>query len=262
MKKEGSSQRRKFIKKLAYTGFGVAALPGVAAAQNLAMGFRSKAQKGEGLKVLFQGDSITDGNRSRDHDWNHIMGHGYAYLIASRLWYDFPEQGLEFINRGVRGDKVTDLAARWKVDTLALKPDVLSVLVGINDVSKAIEGDNSYSVENYEKDYNTLLEQTRQQLPDVEIVLCSPFILPVGRVKENFGAYQTEVQQRQAVVKKLADTHNAIHLELQKTFNKALFMAPADYWIWDGIHPMPAGHELIAREWIQQVSERIRFIEE
>lgn len=76
---------------------------------------------GTGLTFLFQGDSITDGNRSRNNDWNHVMGHGYQYIIASKLWYDFPKKGFNFFNRGISGNKVTDLAARWQQDTLELK---------------------------------------------------------------------------------------------------------------------------------------------
>src|SRR5205823_9268289 len=79
-------------------------------------------KEGNGYTFLFQGDSITDGNRSRNNDWNHVMGHGYAYLIASRLWYDFPKKEFHFFNRGVSGNKVTDLAARWQQDTMELKP--------------------------------------------------------------------------------------------------------------------------------------------
>lgn len=87
-----------------------------------------------GLTILFQGDSITDGNRSRNNDWNHVMGHGYQYIIASRLWYEFPQKGYHFFNRGISGNKVTDLAARWQQDTIDLKPDLLSILIGVNAI--------------------------------------------------------------------------------------------------------------------------------
>src|SRR6476469_5371926 len=106
-------------------------------------------KEGDGYTFLFQGDSITDGNRTRNNDWNHVMGHGYQFIIASKLWYELPKQGLHFFNRGVSGNKVTDLALRWQEDTLDLSPDVVSILVGINDTAAFLKGDQNSSAENY-----------------------------------------------------------------------------------------------------------------
>jgi lysophospholipase L1-like esterase len=210
-------------------------------------------EKEEGsLTVLFQGDSITDGNRTRNTDWNHVMGHGFAYIIASRLWYDYPAKGLHFFNRGISGNRVTQLAERWQTDTIDLKPDVINILVGINDTEAAIKGNVSCTPEQFENDYRTLLKWTKEKLPDVKLVLCEPFLLPVGRVKENFETYQTEIAKRQQVAKLLSDEFKAIYIPFQSAFNDALSKAPAEYWIWDGIHPMPAGHELMARFWLEK----------
>jgi lysophospholipase L1-like esterase len=209
---------------------------------------------------LFQGDSITDGNRTRNNDWNHVMGHGYQYIIASKLWYDFPKRNLHFFNRGISGNKITDLAARWQKDTLDIKPDVLSILVGINDAFAFFNGNKDYSAANYENDYSALLQQTKRQLPNVKLVLCEPFILPVGKVKEKWNEYSGELVKRQQIVKRLSEEFDAIFVGFQTAFNKALSKAPAEYWIWDGIHPMPAGHELMAREWLKTVSKKIKFI--
>ncbi|MEO6650451.1 MAG: SGNH/GDSL hydrolase family protein [Chitinophagaceae bacterium] len=217
-------------------------------------------KEGDGFTFLFQGDSITDGNRTRNNDWNHVMGHGYQYIIASKLWYEFPKKGFHFFNRGVSGNKVTDLAARWQKDTLDLKPGLLSILIGINDTSAFINGDKNFSAEQYESGYRSLLQQTKQQLPDIQFVLCEPFVLSVGKVKEKWQEYSAEVDKRREIVKRLSTEHNAIFVNFQNVFNKALSKAPADYWIWDGIHPMPAGHELMARAWLQEVGKRLRFI--
>src|SRR5580693_2752855 len=86
-----------------------------------------------GARILFQGDSITDGNRGRSLDPNHILGHGYAFIIAAKFGAAFPEANLEFFNRGVSGNTVLDLEKRWQKDTLDLRPDVLSILIGVND---------------------------------------------------------------------------------------------------------------------------------
>ena len=210
--------------------------------------------------ILFQGDSITDGNRTRNNDWNHVMGHGFAYIIASRLWYDFPKRGFHFFNRGISGNKVPDLAARWQTDTILLKPDVLNILVGINDIAALINGDPAFTSERFEQDYRQLLQQTKHQLPAVQLVLCEPFILPVGKIKDNWDAYSVEIENRGKIVQKLSVEFDAIFAAFQKAFDIALSKAPADYWIWDGIHPMPAGHELMAREWIKQVGKKLKFI--
>ena len=253
---ENRDTRRSFIKKVTALGALSAAAPQLLSAMDAPAG----KDRGEGSIFLFQGDSITDGNRTRNNDWNHVMGHGYQYIIASKLWYDFPDRNFHFFNRGISGNKVTDLAARWQKDTLDLKPDVLSILIGINDTSVWLNGDTGFSVEQYETGYRDLLEQTRQQLPAVQFVLCSPFVLPVGKVKDNWEGYSAEVAKRQEVVKRLAAGYDAVYVDFQEAFNRALSKAPAPYWIWDGVHPMPAGHELMAREWMRRAGKRMKWI--
>jgi lysophospholipase L1-like esterase len=216
--------------------------------------------KGENFTFLFQGDSITDGNRTRNNDWNHVMGHGYQFIIASKLWYDFPEKKFHFFNRGISGNTITDLEKRWDTDTIALKPDLLSMLIGINDISAWINGNKNYTPEAFGDKYRDLLQKTKTELPSVQLVLCEPFILPVGKVKEKWELYDNEIRKYQAIVQKLSMEFNAIHVAFQQCFDKALKKAPADYWIWDGIHPMPAGHQLMAVEWTKQAGKRLKFI--
>lgn len=122
------------------------------------------------MTILFQGDSITDGGRSRNADWNHIMGHGYAYLIASRLWYDYPKEDLMAYNRGISGNKIKDLQERWQKDTIDLKPDVLSILIGVNDVARIIGNENS--IEAWRENYRKLLDKTKKELPNTTLILC------------------------------------------------------------------------------------------
>ena len=210
--------------------------------------------------ILFQGDSITDGNRGRNEDPNHIMGHGYAFSIASRIGADYPEKHYHFFNRGISGNKVTDLAGRWQVETLDLKPDILSILVGINEtVSLVLQREPVVSVEKYEEIYDELLKQTLAKFPGILFVLCEPFILKVGRIEEKWEAYYSDVIERQKVVRKLADRYNTVFVGFQEVFDKACDKAPASYWIWDGVHPTVAGHELMARGWIKEVNKRISF---
>lgn len=257
MQNERIHRRRDFLKKATAVGAAAAFVPQFLQAtpdENF------ERTGGEGFTFLFQGDSITDGNRTRNTDWNHVMGHGYQFIIASKLWYDFPKKGFHFFNRGISGNKVTDLAARWKTDTIDLKPDVLSILIGINDAVAFINGNKDFASEQYEADYRSLLTQTKQQLPSVQLILCEPFVLAVGNVKSKWEVYSAEVQKRQQIAKQLSKECDAIFVPFQSAFNSALSKAPAEYWIWDGIHPMPAGHELMAREWLKHVSRRLKFI--
>ncbi|GAA4308566.1 SGNH/GDSL hydrolase family protein [Mucilaginibacter gynuensis] len=245
-----NQSRRSFIKQTALVA-GAAGMPQLMLANN-----KTTAASTD-MKILFQGDSITDGNRTRDNDWNHVMGHGYAYLISSRLWYEYPEKKYHFFNRGISGNRVTNLAARWQTDTLDIKPDILSILIGVNDANGYMTGDTTCTTENYEAGYSALLKQTKAALPAVKLVICEPFILPVGRIKDDWAKWSEDIAKRQAIAKKLAVEFDAVFVGFQKTFNNALSKAPADYWIWDGVHPMPAGHELMAREWLKAVKGKL-----
>jgi len=257
MSNEAAGKRRNFLKQAVKLG-ALAILPATTIFSSPLVTNTSK--DGEGYTFLFQGDSITDGNRTRDKDWNHVMGHGYQYIIASKLWYEFPSKGFHFFNRGISGNKVPDLAARWQTDTINIQPNLLSILVGINDADALLRGHQHFTASQFEQDYRQLLQQTKQSLPNTQLVIGEPFILPVGRIKERWEEYSAEMIQRRAIAKKLSKEFNAIFIEFQTAFDKALSKAPADYWIWDGIHPMPAGHELMAREWLGLVSKKLNFI--
>jgi lysophospholipase L1-like esterase len=249
-----SNSRRSFIKKTTLAGIAVTGIQSLAAAN-----FKTGGKE-DHLNFLFQGDSITDGNRGRDKDPNHIMGHGYAFSISSRVGASFPEKANTFYNRGISGNGVVDLLNRWQTDTLDLKPAVLSILVGINDTDSVVKQQHIVTPEKYEEVYRLLLTQTRAQLPGCLLVLCEPFILPVGRVKENWKVWNDDMQQRQAVVSHLAKEFDTVFVPLQKIFTDATKQAAVDYWIWDGIHPTYSGHELITREWLKQVSKRLHFL--
>lgn len=219
-------------------------------------------KNGKDLVFLFQGDSITDGNRGRNlNDLNHIMGHGYAFSIASRLGAKFPERRLTFHNRGISGNKINDLADRWQKDTLDLNPDILSILVGVNDSASVVfQREPVITVEKYEEAYRSLLDQTRAKFPSILFVLCEPFILPVGKVKENWAAYKSDITKRQIVIRTISSNYNTVFVGLQSIFEKACKRAAADYWMWDGVHPTVAGHELITQEWMKQVGKRLKFV--
>lgn len=198
--------------------------------------------------IDFIGDSITDGGRARTgHDYNHTMGQDYAYILAATLGDRLAEKNLTFLNRGISGDTVVDLAKRWQRDVIDLKPNVLSILVGVNDTLSH----KAESVADYEQTYDRLLRETLAALPGIRIVLGEPFLMPVGRHKANYAAELAEVKQRQAVVARLAAKYHLPLIRYQDAFDAALRRAPADHWSWDGIHPHYAGHALMADAWLK-----------
>ena len=210
----------------------------------------------KGSRLLFQGDSITDMKWGRNEkDRNHYLGHSYVYLIASRLGVEMPEAQLDFYNRGMSGHKVSDLRKRWQKDALEIKPDLLSILVGVNDVGRKTEDVN---IINWESDYRYLLEASRKANPNLRLVLLDPFVVPSGRLtkKETFNKWRKQVEQMIPVVASLAKDYQAVHIPTQEVFDTASLAVSPEHWIWDGVHPLPQGHELIARNWIQKVSER------
>jgi len=203
---------------------------------------------GKDTRILFQGDSITDGNRGRSADPNHILGHGYAFIIAAKFGAGYAERNLTFLNRGISGNTVLDLEKRWQKDALDLKPDVLSVLIGVNDNSKGV------TVEQYEQVYDKLLAVARAANPKLKLVLCEPFGMAIGKKKENFQTWFASLQQRQVIVAKLAQKHSAALVRFQKVFDDACQRAPAEHWNWDGVHPTYSGHQLMADEWVRTVN--------
>ena len=210
------------------------------------------------LNVLFQGDSITDAGRSRETTLppNAGLGVGYPLFIAGRALNVLADRDLSFYNRGISGNRVVDLYARWKVDALNLSPDVISILIGVNDTWHEFGSNNGVEVDRYEKIYRMLLAWTRERLPQVKIVLCEPFVLPIGAVGE---AWLPEIAARQQVVKGLVEEFKTVFVPLQQMFDEALERAPAAHWLADGVHPTPAGHVLIADAWLATAGELIGF---
>lgn len=204
--------------------------------------------------VLFQGDSITDDGRSRETadepNLQTTLGNGYAWFAASSLLVGRKPGRLSIYNRGVSGDRVAQLAARWEEDALALQPNLLSILVGVNDVWHVATGSSTATAETYAAEYTTLLERTREVLPDVKLVLCEPFVLRVGFVDDTwFPAFDEFRTATQAV----AEQHAAAWVPFQSAFEEAVKYAPPEHWAADGVHPTAAGAALMAQTWLHAV---------
>jgi lysophospholipase L1-like esterase len=207
--------------------------------------------------ILFQGDSITDAGRARDNQNANDpagLGGGYAFYAAGLLHEALPGGKLAVHNRGISGNRVTDLQQRWQLDTLDVKPNVLSVLIGVNDTWHGTGSgmpENGVPLDRYELVYRQILAEAKDHLPGLKLVLCEPFILPCGVVND---MWFPEFTRRREMVKKLAREFGAVFVPFQSVFDKAQDRAAPEAWAADGVHPTLAGHMLLAKTWCEVVS--------
>lgn len=207
----------------------------------------------DGSVVLFQGDSITDCGRNRKNENANAapaLGTGYPLLVASEVLDAHPDAELRFFNRGVSGDKVPDLEKRWDADALALQPDVISILIGVNDYWARSKHGYTGTPRDYEEGYDALLDRTRQALPKVRLVVMEPFVLRFGAVD---ATWFPEFDERRAIAARVAQRAGAAFIPLQAMFDDLARKAPPEYWLIDGVHPTPAGHAAIAEQWRRAV---------
>ncbi|HLP26929.1 MAG TPA: SGNH/GDSL hydrolase family protein [Acidobacteriota bacterium] len=199
--------------------------------------------------ILFQGDSITDCLRDRTRSWPNdpaALGAGYAGRIAGDLLARHAGAGWKFFNRGISGDRIVDLLGRWRRDALALQPDVVSILVGVNDTWHESLNGNGVSVPRYAELYRMVLQDTRAARPQCRLVLGEPFALPGGEFKSE---WLPELRERGAVVRQLAEEFGAAFVPYQQMFEAAQKQYSAAELAADGVHPSPLGHQLMAAAW-------------
>ncbi len=198
--------------------------------------------------ILFQGDSITDAGRSREDNDN--LGLGYPTLVKAELGYDDPG-AYQFYNRGISGNRVVDLYARIKVDFINLKPDVISILIGVNDVWHELGNQNGVEAEKYERIYSMLIEEIQDALPQTRIMILEPFVLKASATEGAWDYFSAEVSKRAEKARLVAEKYHLTFIPLQEKFHKATNLCPPNYWLRDGVHPTTMGHELIKRAWIE-----------
>lgn len=211
--------------------------------------------------ILFQGDSITDMMRGRNSkDPNHFYGHSYVFLLAGKFGYETPDKHITVYNRGVSGDRSVDVYARWQEDALALKPNVVSILVGINDILLGVEEKaRGVSAEKYAQVLGHIIEDTRAVFPEVQFVLCEPFVHLASLNEGCRATFAQQVPLHQQAVRQVAEQYGCLFVPLQAAFDAAYAAWPnvgPDYWIWDGIHPTAAGQQIIARQWLACVENQ------
>lgn len=205
--------------------------------------------------ILFQGDSITDTGRNRESDNN--KGFGYANMVSGEIGANEPYK-YTFYNRGVSGNRIVDLFARMKVDMINLRPDYMSILIGVNDVWHEYTRRNGVSAEKYELVYDLMIQELKEALPELKIMILEPFVLPGSATQsdeEHPGRWEffgTEVPLRASAARRIANKYDLPFVPLQEMFDKVNSDAPtAGYWLRDGVHPTVAGHTLIKRAWLE-----------
>ena len=209
------------------------------------------------MKVfLFQGDSITDANRVDDNEDNFGLGCGYSLLVAA----DFMKKRkgeLKFVNRGVSGDRITDIYTRIKEDIISIRPDYMSILVGFNDVSHELTMQCGVDTEKFEMIYSLLIEEVKAALPDIKIIIMEPFVLKGTATKELWEQFKDEVKARGEAAKRVAEKYALEFVPLQKKFNEASADGDTRYWSVDGVHPTAAGHQIIKEELSKAINKII-----
>ena len=208
------------------------------------------------MKILFQGDSITDVGRNTDRGSTISMGQGYPLLVDARLSVKYPQQ-FQFLNFGISGNRVVDIYSRIKADFWNHQPDVFSLLIGVNDVWHEVGHHNGVDARRFENVYRMLIDDTLRELPELKIIAMEPFVLPGTATTGLEDYFLTEVSARAEAIRRVAGEYQLIFLPLQKLLDDACALAPASYWLSDGVHPTPAGHQLIADAWIDTFEKHI-----
>jgi lysophospholipase L1-like esterase len=246
--------RRRFIIKAALGSLAAISIPEILSA---AMP-KEKIKAIKLLKdqvILFQGDSITDSGRNKeDTGYNSArnLGSGYPLLAGAALLNKYAELNLKIHNKGISGNKVFQLAERWDKECLEIKPDILSILIGVNDIWHKLEGRYDGTPEIYRKDYIALLERTKKALPNVKLVICEPF--GVQGVRAVDDKWYPEFYEYQKAAIEIAKMFDATFIPYQSVYDEAQKKAPGSYWTGDGVHPTLAGAQLMAQAWLKAVN--------
>ena len=239
--------RRRFIRNAALGSIAAFSIPQIVSA-SMPAASRKKIKLSKDSVVLFQGDSITDAGRNHNEQSSNntgALGNGYPLLAGAKLLNSYASLNLKIYNKGISGNKVFQLAERWDKDCFGLKPAVLSIMIGVNDFWHTLDGNYDGTPEVYEKDFITLMEKTRNTLPDVQIIIIEPYAIKSSGAAVTDKWYPVFDEYRKAA-ERVAKTYSNAWIPMQSIFDKAEKYAPGKYWAGDGVHPSVAGASLIA----------------
>ncbi len=208
------------------------------------------------MKIVFFGDSITDAGRNQTHYMpNFKYGYGYVFLLKSMLSRKYPCQH-DVINVGISGNRVVDLLARIKRDVWNEEPDIISILVGVNDVWHEVQNKNGVEIDRFEKYYRDIIEESKKRLPNCKLVLLEPFVLQGSATEAKFDEF-LKVKDYASVVRKLARDYDIALVELQEEFDRLAEIYGANALLWDGVHPDVFGATVIADKWFEVFEEKL-----
>lgn len=247
-----SHDRRVFLKTSSLAVLGASFFPSLSSSGAIR---QSMNKLDKNATILFQGDSITDAGRDKARYYANDaagMGNGYVYQVVSELLGMKPGQGFRFYNRGISGNKVYQLAERWDDDCLNLKPDVLSILIGVNDFWHTLSWNYKGTSKTYEEDLRKLLDRTINSLPNVKLIIGEPFAVPGGTAIT--GEWDKDFPSYRKAASSIASDYKAELIPYQEIFEKALDVAPVSYWCPDGVHPSMAGGYLMKLAWLEAFS--------
>lgn len=254
MNKKKDTTRRSFLQQASLAAVSTLALPELVTTAFAAEPARKRITLRKEDVVLFQGDSITDAGRKKDDtNFNNAsaLGNGYALMAASELLLKQADKALKIYNHGISGNKVYQLAGRWDKDCLDLKPNVLSILIGVNDYWHKHNGQYDGAVKKYRDDYMALLERTKKALPEIKLIIAEPFA--VTGIKAVDATWYPAFDEYRAAAREVAAAFDAVFIPYQTIFDKAQKMAPGVYWTHDGVHPTLAGGRLMAQAWLEAI---------
>lgn len=205
------------------------------------------------MKVLFNGDSITDACRRDDPDFQ--LGYGYPLFLTAMLNEYYSNEKIEVINRGISGDQIAGMNSRWQEDCLDHHPDLVSILIGINDVGFNEEAETFGTVaetERYEKIYREILDKTKAA--EIEkIVLMEPFAMPDSVDRSH---WRKDLDPKIQVVRKLAAEYNTVFVSLDGMLNQLCLAHGSERYTRDGVHLTPLGNKVVAEAWMKAVTAR------
>lgn len=250
--KKPSSSRRNFLKWGSLASLSTLSLPALGGRKS----FSLYGDIPQGTTIVFQGDSITDAGRNRSRYYANDaagMGHGYVYQIAAELLAAHPRGNLKCYNRGISGNKVFQLADRWQEDCLQLQPQVLSILIGVNDFWHTLSHGYTGTPERFAADLRVLLQRTLDQFPQLKLILGEPFAVKGGSAITS--AWEKEFPRYQQSVKEISGEFGAALVPYQKVFDQALEKGTVAHWCADGVHPSMAGALLMKDAWLQTFNQ-------
>ena len=241
-------QRKEFIQQILFSaGIGLSGLPLITSLHS----GTTKSLINPGDIILFQGDSITDAGRNRESTVSNSssgLGNGYTYLASAELLCAHPDWNLQIYNRGISGHKIPELADRWQEDCVDLKPNVLSILIGVNDYWHKLNHGYQGTSLTFLNQYKQLIDKTLESLPEVKLIIGEPFAMT--GIKAVDESWFPEFNEYRAGAHSIAKAYNARWIPYQSIFEEASEKAPSSYWTYDGVHTTLAGSQLMAEAWL------------